>query len=95
MQPEAKVVQQCRKYLVSLGYFPLNLIDVSPSGMPDALYISPEGKTLWIEYKAAHGRLRDLQKYRIEELTKRYKQTVWVIHSLDELKEKLNEQDKQ
>jgi hypothetical protein len=89
MANEAKIVQQCRKYLISIGYYPINLITVTPSGIPDGLYISPEGKTLWIEYKDPHGRLSKIQEYRIEQLRK-YKQTVWVIRSLEELKEKLN-----
>jgi len=86
MTPEYKVIQSCRNYLDKLGYMMINLVEVKPAGIPDMVTISPSGQIYWLEFKTKSGRLSKIQEYQISKL-KEYKQSVYVIRSLDDLKE--------
>jgi len=83
---ESDVVGSIRKYLKSKDYFTYNLQVVTPSGMPDMVVISPEGKHIYLEIKKQGGRLGSMQKYMIKKLRKRQCE-VHVVYSLDKVKE--------
>ena len=69
MTSEGKVQRQIVKYLEDNGWIVFKLMAVSRSGVPD-LICHKGGKTLYVEVKAEHGRLSDIQKYRIAQLRK-------------------------
>lgn len=53
----------------SKGYIVLNVIKLSDSGYPDLIALK-DGKTIFIEVKEAKDTLKELQKFRIDELIK-------------------------
>ena len=81
---ENKVVQQIHKYLKERGWFQVNLMHISPSGIPDRLIYKDE-RYVWLEIKRPDGRLSDIQKHRIYEM-QNMGMEVHVIFSLDDLK---------
>jgi hypothetical protein len=81
---EGKVVQQIHKYLKSNGWFQLNLISTSPSGIPDRVAFK-DGRYIWFEIKKPGGRLQPNQEYMIDKM-KSYGMEVYVVDSLEEVK---------
>ena len=57
------------KYWKDKGYFVINLIRVTPIGMPDYIAIKPN-EVIFIESKETWDRLSELQKIRLEMLNK-------------------------
>lgn len=51
------------------GYLVIKVVRFSDAGWPDLLCIK-DGLSIWIECKEANDTLKDLQKYRINELNK-------------------------
>ena len=82
--PESVVVQKIHKYLKSNGWFQLNLISTSPSGIPDRL-ASKDGRYIWFEIKKPGGRLQPNQEYMIDKM-KSYGMEVYVVDNLEEVK---------
>lgn len=61
---QSKVIKQ----MESEGYYCLKLIRTNKNGIPDLLCIKPN-VVLFIEIKRKGGRLSELQKFRIKELS--------------------------
>lgn len=57
------------KYYKKRGYLVVKVIKFSDNGWPDVLCIK-DGVSTWIECKEQDDTLKDLQKYRIDELNK-------------------------
>lgn len=57
------------KFWKDKGYFVINLIRVTPIGMPDYIAIKPN-EVIFIESKETWDRLSELQKIRLEMLNK-------------------------
>jgi len=57
------------KYWKDKGYFVINLIRVTPIGMPDYIAIKPN-EVIFIESKEKWDSLSELQKIRLEMLNK-------------------------
>ena len=57
------------KYWKDKGYFVINLIRVTPIGMPDYIALKPN-EVIFIESKETWDRLSELQKIRLEMLNK-------------------------
>lgn len=62
---QSKVIKQYRES----GYLVVKVIKFSDNGWPDVLAIK-DGISTWIECKEPNDTLKDLQKYRIDELNK-------------------------
>ncbi len=62
---QAKVIKEYK----AKGYLVVKVIKFSDNGWPDLLCIKG-GISTWIECKEATDTLKDLQKYRIDELNK-------------------------
>lgn len=62
--------QQTRliKHWQDKGYFVINLVKVTPSGLPDLIAIKPD-EVIFIESKEKWDRLSQLQKIKIKMLT--------------------------
>lgn len=58
-----------KTHLQKLGYTVVKLIRLSDNGYPDLMAMK-DGKTIFIESKEAKDTLKELQKYRIDELRK-------------------------
>lgn len=101
---EDQVIAQCKKYLFKAGWNPVTLFTggiplgggryaTNPAkGIPDSLVFHLEtGRMVWIEYKkTVGGRITPEQKTWHTWLEK-CGQTIWVVNSLETLKEKLQE----
>lgn len=70
MKSEQKVQTQRIKQLEAQGYYVIKLIQTNKNGIPDIVAIAPGQDVLFSEVKAKNGRLKPLQKYRLEELEK-------------------------
>ena len=57
------------KYWKDKGYFVINLIRVTPIGLPDYIALKPN-EVIFIENKEKSDRLSELQKIRLEMLNK-------------------------
>lgn len=57
------------KFWKDKGYFVINLIRVTPIGLPDYIAIKPN-EVIFIESKETWDRLSELQKIRLEMLNK-------------------------
>jgi Holliday junction resolvase len=57
------------KYWKDKGYFVINLIRITPIGLPDYIALKPN-EVIFIESKETWDRLSELQKIRLEMLNK-------------------------
>lgn len=60
---QTKVIKEYEKN----GYYVINLIKTNKNGIPDLLAIK-DGKAIFIECKEKQDTLKELQKFRIDEL---------------------------
>jgi len=74
---QTKVINQYKKN----GWTVLNVIKLSSAGYPDLLCMKAGEVDTWIECKEGNDTLKDLQKYRINELIKLGKQA-FCLHNL-------------
>lgn len=58
------------KELEQQGYYVIKLIRTNKNGIPDLLAIPKDSDVLFVEVKAANGRVSKLQEFRIKELSK-------------------------
>lgn len=66
---ESKLQTKIIKYLEANGWIVVKTIQLSKNGFPD-IFAFKNGRTIFIEVKAPNGKRSELQKYRIEQLTK-------------------------
>jgi Holliday junction resolvase len=66
----------------SKGWTVLNIIKISDSGYPDLLCMKKGEMDLWIECKENKDTLKELQKYRIDELIKLGKKAI-CLHNIN------------
>lgn len=67
---QTKIINQYKKN----GWTVLNIIKLSDSGYPDLLCMKQGEIDIWIECKEGNDTLKEMQKYRINELNKLGKQ---------------------
>lgn len=78
---EQQIQSKIIKRLEQDGYFVLKLIKVSKNGIPDIL-ATKKGRTIFIEVKQQHGKLSEIQRYRINELrSKGIEAYVWISYN--------------
>ncbi len=63
-QKEAPIEARVVEYAKRIGVRSLKLELHHDAGWPDRLFILPRGRTLWVEFKAPGGPLRELQNER-------------------------------
>jgi Holliday junction resolvase len=68
---ESQVQSKKIKELEAQGYYVIKLIKTNKNGIPDLIAIPKNSDVLFIEVKAANGKVSKLQEYRINELTDR------------------------
>lgn len=69
MASEQQLQTKIIKYLESEGWIVVKTIQLSKNGFPD-IFAFRGGITIFIEVKSETGKATELQKYRIEQLTK-------------------------
>ena len=69
MAAESKLQSKIIKLLEADGWLVVKTIQLSKNGFPD-IFAFRSGTTIFIEVKAPNGIRSELQKYRIEQLTK-------------------------
>lgn len=65
---ESVIQSKIIKYLESIGYYVVKIIQTNKNGWPD-LQAHKNGITIFIEVKSENGIVSDLQKYRHKQLT--------------------------
>ena len=65
----AKQQTKLMKHWQDKGYFVINLVKITPSGLPDLIALKPN-EVIFIESKEEWDRLSPLQKIKIKMLTK-------------------------
>jgi len=88
LTPEGKVVSAINRFLKKNGWFQINMMQTNVNGLPDRL-IYKDGRYIWFEIKAENGAPSPIQKYVIEKM-KGLGMEVYLVYSLNELKEKIN-----
>jgi Holliday junction resolvase len=68
LRRESEVQAKKMKELQEDGFYVIKLVSTNKNGIPDLIAIKPTGEVLFVEVKAAKGRLSKLQEYRIKEL---------------------------
>lgn len=66
---EAKYQAKIIKELENKGYYCIKLISTNKVGIPDILALKANEPPYFIEVKGVNGKLSELQKYRLKELT--------------------------
>lgn len=64
-QIESKVVKKAKE----LGFLTYKFSSPSNRGVPDRIFISPHGEVFFIEFKSTKGKLSQLQKKVIKDIT--------------------------
>jgi hypothetical protein len=80
-QIESKVVKKAKE----LGFLTYKFSSPSNRGVPDRIFISPHGEVFFIEFKSAKGKLSQLQKKVIKDITIRDVDVFVVDHVEDGL----------
>jgi len=74
---QSKIINQYKKN----GWTVLNIIKLSDSGYPDLLCMKQNEIDTWIECKEGNDTIKEMQKYRIDELIKLGK-IAFCIHNI-------------
>jgi len=64
-QIESKIVKKAKE----LGFLTYKFSSPSNRGVPDRIFISPHGEVFFIEFKSAKGKLTQLQKKVVKDIT--------------------------
>jgi len=73
-QTQKKIITQ----LEANGFFVVKLIKTNRNGIPDLLAVK-ENRTIFVEVKQEHGKLSEIQRFRINELrAKGIEVFVWI-----------------
>lgn len=67
---EQQIQSKKIKELEAQGYYVIKLINTNKNGIPDLIAIPPNSDVLFVEVKAANGRVSKLQEFRMRELEK-------------------------
>ena len=65
---EAVIQRQIIEYIEKLGFYVVKIIQCNKNGFPD-LMVLIRGSAIFIEVKAATGKVSELQKYRHQQLS--------------------------
>lgn len=80
---EQKLQKKIITQLEANGFFVVKLIKTNKNGIPDLLAVK-ENRTIFIEVKQEHGKLSEVQRYRINELrNKKIECYVWTRYGIN------------
>ena len=80
---EQQIQSKIIKRLEQGGFFVLKLIKTNKSGIMDLLAVK-ENRTIFIEVKQEHGKLSEIQRYRINELRAKGIETyIWCNYAIN------------
>lgn len=75
---EREIEAWIRGEVEKLGGLWLKFVSPGNDGVPDRVAIFPDGRTVFVELKTAHGQLSEVQKYQIRQFLQRYQQVCLV-----------------
>jgi hypothetical protein len=75
---EREIESWIRDEVTKLGGLWLKFVSPGNDGVPDRVAIFPDGRTVFVELKTAHGQLSEVQKYQIRQLLQRHQQVCLV-----------------
>lgn len=76
---ESAFEQAWSRQAAKRGWYPVKIMQASVNGLPDRMYLK-DGKVFFVEFKAANGKLSEIQKYRIKQL-REMKFHVLILHA--------------
>ena len=83
MALEQNLQKKIQKKLQADGWLCIKLIKTTLNGIPDLMALK-DGKTIFIEVKQPKGKLSELQKLRIEQLTEQgFEVKIWTDYNVD------------
>ena len=77
---EATIERNVCRFAKAAGLLVYKFVSPGQRGVPDRIFISTEGQTVYVEFKAPKGRVSPLQQMHINQL-KGHKCKVFVINS--------------
>lgn len=83
---EATIERNVCKFAKAAGLLVYKFVSPGQRGVPDRIFISAEGQTVYVEFKAPKGRVSPLQQMHINQL-RGHKAEVRVIRTVDEGKQ--------
>ena len=88
---ETDIKHQIKDYLAWTGWFCFSILQGlgAMRGIAD-IYAIKDGKGIWIEVKTERGKQSEYQK-KFQQDIESHGGNYWLVHSLDELREKLKE----
>jgi Holliday junction resolvase len=78
-QIESKIVKKAKE----LGFLTYKFSSPSNRGVPDRIFISPNGEVFFIEFKSAKGKVTKLQEKTIKDI-EHYNVEVYVIDNVED-----------
>lgn len=83
MALEQNLQKKIQKKLQEEGWLCIKLIKTTLNGIPDLMALK-DSKTMFIEVKQPKGKLSELQKLRIEQLTEQgFEVKIWTDYNVD------------
>ena len=83
MALEQNLQKKIQKKLQAEGWLCIKLIKTTLNGIPDLMALK-DSKTMFIEVKQPKGKLSELQKLRIEQLTEQgFEVKIWTDYNVD------------
>ena len=80
---EQKLQKKIITQLEANGFFVVKIIKSNKNGIPDLLAVK-ENRTIFIEVKQEHGKLSEIQRYRINELRAKGIETyIWCNYAIN------------
>jgi len=80
---ESQIQSKIIKQLEANGYFVVKLIKTNRNGIPDLLAIK-KNRAIFVEVKQEHGKLSEIQRYRINEIrNKGIECYVWIDFNIN------------
>jgi Holliday junction resolvase len=78
---ERDVQAKVRRYAESKGWITRKWSSMNTRGVPDCIFVNPNGYVICIEFKSENGRLSKLQKIEIDKL-RGNRAVVYVVNSV-------------
>ena len=83
MALEQNLQKKIQKKLQAEGWLCIKLIKTTLNGIPDLMALK-DSKTMFVEVKQPKGKLSELQKLRIEQLTEQgFEVKIWTDYNVD------------
>lgn len=80
---ESLIESKVRKYALERDYLVYKFVSPGTNGVPDRIFITPQGQVFFVEFKNEKGKLSAQQEYEIQRL-RDHNCAVFVIDSFEQ-----------